>query len=140
MTPRERGLAALRAGDAGAAVSALREAVRQSPTDTAAWGGLGVALCRLGQPAEGLQALDHALAMAPGQPGLHFNRGHALELLRRTGEALEAYRQALTLAPNHTQSLAAVQRLTGTEPALTMPAVPAGPLPDFELPTAAAAY
>ncbi|MFN3650185.1 MAG: tetratricopeptide repeat protein [Armatimonadota bacterium] len=144
MTPREAGLAALKSGNAAEAVRSLEAAVRQIPTDAAAWGGLGVALCQTGRPAEGLRALEKAITLSPAQAGLQFNYGRALESIGRAPDALRAFKRCLELDPAHAGAQAALRRLessgapraaaaTAAAPAapLTPPAPPAG-LGDFD--------
>ena len=134
MTLREQGLAALRAGDAAAAVQHLQAAVQQTPNDGQAWGCLGVALCQAKRAGEGVQALEKATGLLPREPTLQFNLGQALELAGRRDGALDAYRRCLNLDGNHAGATAAVKKLSTPVAAPPRPA----PAPAVAAPPAAA--
>lgn len=134
MTSRERGLAALRTGEAAAAVQLLQAAVQESGDDGHSWMGLGVALCQGGRPEEGVRALERADALLPGRAPVQFNLGRALEQLGKRDAAIAAYGKAASLDPNHAQAAAAVQRLGGSAAA---PPSAASPTPPAALRTSA---
>ncbi len=125
----EQGLAALRSGNAAAAVEHLQTATREDNASGQAWGALGVALCQAGQPTEGASALERAVTLAPGHAGMRHNLGKAFEAAKQPERALEAYRQALAIEPTYALSSQAIQRL---EAAVTPPPVAAPS--EFHLP------
>lgn len=125
MSAREDGLAALRSGDAEAAVRHLQGAVQANASDSQAWAALGVALCQLKRPEDGVRALERALSLNPTQASFHYNLGRAHELGGKSAEALRSYRRASELDPNHQQSAASAARLASLSPAPPAPPVAA---------------
>jgi GT2 family glycosyltransferase/glycosyltransferase involved in cell wall biosynthesis/tetratricopeptide (TPR) repeat protein/SAM-dependent methyltransferase len=104
----ERGLPA-------AAVEALRELTRRSPTDAAAYHNLGIACLRLGFYVEALDGFQHSLRLRPHSAGTLFHLGHALSRLGRTDEALAAWQEALQHDPAHTAAQEAVRSAKGEQ-------------------------
>jgi len=88
-----------RAGDVGAAATALRRALTLQPPAAEAWSNLGNFLTA-SDLAAAAAAHDRATRIAPADPGLHANRG--LALMRTAGGAHgagRALRRAVALAP-----------------------------------------
>ena len=94
-------LAHLRAGRVPAAVSALREAARESPTSAPVHALLGRALALAGQPVAAAKAFATALSIEPDQADLHMARAEALMNCQAWPAAVAAFRQAGRLMPDN---------------------------------------
>jgi tetratricopeptide (TPR) repeat protein len=98
-----RGTLLFRAGDAGAALAAFREAVRLDPEVPEYAGNLGAALiarAEAGEPAaldEAIEVLSRAAGGGPKLPLVHANLGLALQKAGRPEEALHAVEAALAI-------------------------------------------
>lgn len=100
-----RGVGALLAGNAGAAIPDLLEATRRRPDDAVFWNDLAAArLTVCGQrhdldaARQAIVAADHAIALDGSSPSAHFNRGLAYEYLRWKEEAIASYARSAALA------------------------------------------
>jgi len=129
-TPRELGQAALKAGDADAALGHFQSATEQTPTDGPAWAGLGMALCQLRRLPEGIEALQQAVSLSPAAAAGHYNLGYALQQAGRSEEALASYRRTIALDPNHARAATAIEKLTPADPVAPV-AVPPVEMPEF---------
>jgi Flp pilus assembly protein TadD len=119
------GITLLDGGDAAAAVSPLRRAVRLRPGFAEAHNALGIALSRLGQGEAAAAALRAAIALEPDNGEFRNNLGHALEAAGQGEAAVAAYREAVARAPdaavgyqNLGVTLARMGRLAEAEAAL----------------------
>ena len=93
------GLAYLREGELGEAVSSLGEAVRLKPEYGEAHHELGRALGCLGRFEDALEEFRIVISYAPRFPPAHFLSGVANEMLGRKKAALRCFRKAARFAP-----------------------------------------
>ncbi len=82
------------------AVRAFRDAVRESPDNSAAWSYYGVCLAHLGLATMAEAALARAVALSPQNSDSWFHLGVARSLREEWPEAASAYRRAVALAPD----------------------------------------
>lgn len=97
-----RGVIAVRRGEAGPAVSDLEEAVRLEPELAQAWLTLSGARIGVGRYDAAIEAAQTALSLDVSQPGLaHFNIAIAHETAGRLDLAYDAYVRAAQLDPSN---------------------------------------
>lgn len=109
-TLANRGVIAVRRGEAGAALSDLEEAVRLDPAMPEAWLSLSAARIGANRLNGAIEAAQTALSLEIAQPALaHFNIAIAHETAGRLDLAYEAYVLAAQLDPDN-QTLRAQPR------------------------------
>jgi len=91
--------AASRSGQWQAAARLWRAITVATPTDAAAWAGLGAALVRLDAPGDAIAALGRAENLAPDQAGVALDRGRAELALGHGPEAAAAFDSATRANP-----------------------------------------
>jgi Flp pilus assembly protein TadD len=101
---RSQGLTALRHGDAIAAVSSLKQAVRRQPRDAALHVQLGAALRAAGHVSEAIAAYREALELAPDLAMAHNNLGNALRDLDKLAESAYHLETAITLNSDYAEA------------------------------------
>jgi predicted TPR repeat methyltransferase len=99
------GVIAKQRGDAGLAVTRLREAIAIDAQQAIAHGNLGAALQDLGLPEEALLSYDRALQLKPDYAMAWNNRGNTLRSMGKLVAALHNYDKALRLNPRYTEAL-----------------------------------
>ncbi len=88
------GLQELKAGNADAALAALKRAVQLDPENAVAWNHLGVALRRKGRFRQALEAYRQAVNRRPDYANAYLNLGILYDLyLQELPQALDAYRR-----------------------------------------------
>lgn len=98
-------MAALSAGDADGANAAIREALRQAPSDLQALHTAAAVALQTGDARRALPLIEKALKKAPGEPTLWANLALAQEALGRPAMAERHYRKALSLDAGHPHAL-----------------------------------
>jgi Flp pilus assembly protein TadD len=93
------GLVRAEAGDVGAAIPLLRQAVALEPGFVDAWVNLGVALAGAGRRDEARGAFERALALRPDHPEALANLGFVLAAEGRLDDAVRHYRASIRLDP-----------------------------------------
>ncbi|MBI2300904.1 MAG: tetratricopeptide repeat protein [Armatimonadetes bacterium] len=114
MTYEERfdaGAAALREGQADAAVEHLRECVAENPRDQRAQLYLGVAYGLTGAEEDAERHLQAALQLDVGNPQAHFNLARLRHRQNRLEEAVAGYQEVLRLDPDHAKARQELQAL-----------------------------
>lgn len=101
-----RGLAAVQAGDADAAITDLTTAWRARPGNGHAAFWLGRLLRQAQRPAEALAPLEAASQHPTLAIDARYERARALTRLRRSAEAEKQYRHILERNPDHTDAAA----------------------------------
>jgi tetratricopeptide (TPR) repeat protein len=114
------GFLALSAGEDGAAVELLAEALRgqwrgDERSRQVATANLAAALLRLGRHQEALAPAQEAVDLAPEDPDTRFNLARTLELLGRREEARREYQNLLARHPQHAYGRQALQALESAE-------------------------
>lgn len=107
-TALQRGLAALRDGDASAARAYLRTAVREQPSSPTARNSLGIALSRTGAWAPAVEEFRTAVHLDPQYPEALFNLGIALSSIGQHSEGIASLRSALAIRPEFPEAVQAL--------------------------------
>lgn len=97
----EAGLAAHRAGDLAAAISAYGSVLALAPQHAGAQGLLGTAYVQLGRPAEAIPLLEQAARRQRGNPELLANLAQAYMAMARYDDAADAFRKASRVDPRN---------------------------------------
>jgi len=87
-------------GQPAVAVRQLREATSQMPTNSLAWGYLGLAYQQGGSPAEAAEAYARALLLSPELAEVRFNLGCLWMDQRKWAQACEQFEAATVLQKN----------------------------------------
>ncbi len=123
--------AALRSGDYGSAVRALRQVLSVEPDDVRLLLNLGGALKQLGCFEEALPVLARAVGLDPRRHGAWSNLGSVSLELQRYDDAIAAFSNAIRLKPDHAPAL------SGLGVTLRRRGLPRQSLPFFDLAVAA---
>jgi Flp pilus assembly protein TadD len=108
----QRGLNALKAGDASQAVTELEAASRLHVEDYRIFNGLGAAYAANGLYEKAIGAFKTAEQMAPNIARIHYNIAQAYEAVGIPTEAEYEYEKAVSLEPSYTkaqEALAAIK-------------------------------
>ncbi len=89
----------VQAGRFNEAIAAAESAVKQRPSDPAAWSALAFSLYSARRPELALSAWDKAVELAPNSADLLCGKGRTLQTLGRTEDAKALYRRALSKDP-----------------------------------------
>ena len=97
-----RGIAWLRAREAGKAADDFDLAIRAAPTLPEAWINKGLALTRIdGRAAEAVALISHGIELGPAAPArAYFARAQAQELAGKLKEAMDDYAAAARADPD----------------------------------------
>jgi choline-sulfatase len=99
------------------AVTALREAVADSPAMLDAWQAMGLALARLGRMPEAVQALETALQLDPNRAAVHLALAKVYQVSGQAGPLEKHARAAALTAPGEGYELLATLKLGQGRPA-----------------------
>jgi Flp pilus assembly protein TadD len=99
-----RGIIALRAGDAAAALGHVERAVALAPARADCRNSLGFVLVLLGRRTDAEGAFRKAVELDPNFFESHYQLGNIYRESRRFAEAEACYRRVLALVPNHAQA------------------------------------
>src|SRR5687768_8525640 len=94
-----RGIIALRAGDAPAAVPLLEKAFKRKPKDPRVALDLGHALLAAGRPEDAAASYRRVLAAGVGDASAHFGLARIASRKRDFEQAIEQFQRAIALAP-----------------------------------------
>ena len=97
--PLFAGLEAIHQQNWIAAITAYREVIRQDPSFSEAWVGLGVAYQGQGDYANAVQAYQEALRRKPDHPGAWFGLGEVYVRQGKAADAIKALKEAIRLEP-----------------------------------------
>ena len=98
-------------GEAAAAETAYREALRCGPGSAAAARALGVMLGEAGRLNEAVEVYHGALATQPNQPDIRFNLSAMLNRLGQVQDAEQALRRVIELRPDDVTAYASIAML-----------------------------
>ena len=99
------------------AVTALHEAVADSPGMLDAWQSMGLALARLGRVPEAVQALETALRLDPNRAAVHLALAKVYQVTGQAGPLEKHARAAALTAPGEGYELLATLKLGQGRPA-----------------------
>ena len=98
----DKGVAALKKGDARAALALADEALRIQPREALFFSLRGDALRKLERPRKALRAYDRAVELNPDYFAFHVDRGLALRQLGRDAQARKDFTRSIKLLPTAT--------------------------------------
>ena len=93
------------AGNPGAAIVHLREAILINPRFPGSYAELAPLLLERGEFEGAVRAYERSLQLEPGTAATHNNLGYVLARLGRPGRALKHYEAALRIDPRHIRAL-----------------------------------
>jgi eukaryotic-like serine/threonine-protein kinase len=94
------------------AIQHLQKAVDLDPSNTAAYGNVGVLWSLLGQHDKAIERLTHAVGRSPDFAVFHVQLANCLEIKHRPEEAIAHYRRGLALARSQTPQMRVLRRET----------------------------
>jgi eukaryotic-like serine/threonine-protein kinase len=94
------------------AIQHLQKAVDLDPSNTAAYGNVGVLWSLLGQPDKAIERLKRAVGRSPEFAVFHVQLANCLEIKDRPEEAITHYRRGLALARSQALQMLALRRET----------------------------